>query len=162
MPSWMTALHKKLLEPNTHTNVRLFIARLITNRPKVTFFDVFLRNVICSDHVLITHLLIVCVCACVCVCVCVCVHVCGHCFTVQNIIVPSSSSCSSSTAQVFQPYAKFWLPVLTQLVVGGDSGGEGLHCFNVDVIATMLSWATTAILEVWSSLPLIVHVLLHL
>ena len=91
-------------------------------------------------------------------CVCVCVHVCDHYFTVPNIIIPSSSSFSSSTVQVFQPYAKFWLPVLTQLVVGGDSGGEGLHCFNVDVIATMLSWATTAILEVCSSSSLIVYI----
>ena len=32
-----------------------------------------------------------------------------------------------------------------QLVLGDNSG---LHYFTVDVIATMLSWATTAILEV--------------
>ena len=50
--------------------------------------------------------------------------------------------------QIFQPYAKQWLPVLTQLIISGNHGGEGLHYFVVDIIVTMLSWATTAILEV--------------
>ena len=52
--------------------------------------------------------------------------------------------------QVFQPYAKFWLPVLAQLVLSGEHGGEGLHYFIIDVVVTMLSWSTTAILEVRS------------
>lgn len=50
--------------------------------------------------------------------------------------------------QIFQPYAKQWLPVLTQLIISGNHGGEGLHYFVVDIIVTMLSWATTAVLEV--------------
>eukprot|EP00731_Ephydatia_muelleri_P028749 Em0020g393a len=49
--------------------------------------------------------------------------------------------------KVFQPYAKFWLPVLAQLVLSGEHGGEGLHYFIIDVVVTMLSWSTTAILE---------------
>ena len=83
MPAWMSALHKKLTDGKTQNNVRLFITRLITNRPRV-----------------------------------------------------------------FQPYAKFWLAPLTQLVVAGHLGGEGMHYFLVDVMVTMLSWSTTAVLEV--------------
>jgi DNA-dependent protein kinase catalytic subunit len=49
-------------------------------------------------------------------------------------------------SKIFRPYAKHWLPVLTQLIISGESG-EGLHYFIVDIIATMLSWATTAILQ---------------
>ena len=50
--------------------------------------------------------------------------------------------------QVFQPYAKFWLPELARLVIAGDHGGEGLHYFVVDVLVTMLSWSSTAVLQV--------------
>ncbi|XP_065898419.1 DNA-dependent protein kinase catalytic subunit-like isoform X2 [Dysidea avara] len=35
MPSWMTCIHKTFTGSTTKKNVRLFIARLITNRPKV-------------------------------------------------------------------------------------------------------------------------------
>ncbi len=35
MPPWMGLLHKKMSEATTERNVRLFIARLIVNRPKV-------------------------------------------------------------------------------------------------------------------------------
>ena len=35
MPSWMAALHRKLSDGSTERNVRLFVSRLITNRPKV-------------------------------------------------------------------------------------------------------------------------------
>ena len=83
MPSWMAALHKKLNNGPTHPNVRLYIARLITNRPKI-----------------------------------------------------------------FQPYAKYWLPGLTRLIIGGNNGGVGMHYFVVDLMVTILSWSTTAILEV--------------
>ena len=51
-------------------------------------------------------------------------------------------------SKVFQPYARFWLVPLTQLVISGDSGGVGLHYFVVDVMVTILSWSTTAVLEV--------------
>ena len=82
MPQWMSALHCKLIDGKTHTNIRLFIARLITNRPRV-----------------------------------------------------------------FQPYAKFWLPPLVQLVISGNTCGEGLHYFVVDVVVTLLMWSGTAVLE---------------
>lgn len=54
-------------------------------------------------------------------------------------------------AKVFQPYARFWLGPLAQLVVGGDSGGVGLHYFVVDIVVTILSWSTVAVLEVGRS-----------
>ena len=93
----MAALHKKFSDSDTHTNVRLFIARIITNRPKVSTLS-------------------------------------RSCHYVYLLL------------QVFQPYAEFWLPELVQLVLGDNNG---LHYFTVDVIATMLSWATTAVLEVY-------------
>ena len=83
MPQWMASMHKKFNSGRTHQNVRIFLARLITNRPKV-----------------------------------------------------------------FQPYAKYWLLGLTQLVIGGNTGGGGIHYFLVDVVVTMLSWSTYAILDV--------------
>lgn len=54
----------------------------------------------------------------------------------------------NNRSKVFQPYAKFWLVPLTQLIVGGDCGGVGLHCFVVDLMVTILSWSTTAVMEV--------------
>ena len=56
--------------------------------------------------------------------------------------------------QIFQPYAKHWLTVLSQFIISaedadGMGGGEmGLNYFLVDIIATMLSWSGTAIIEV--------------
>ncbi|XP_064405997.1 DNA-dependent protein kinase catalytic subunit-like isoform X2 [Halichondria panicea] len=82
MPSWMVCLHKKLHDNKTQQNVKIFIAKLIVNRPTI-----------------------------------------------------------------FQPYAKFWLSGLTELVVSGHCGGAGLHSCVVDVVVTMLSWAATAVLE---------------
>ncbi len=83
MPTWMAAMHKSFNDGHTHTNVRLFLARLIVNK-----------------------------------------------------------------AKIFQPYAKFWLGPLAQLVVSGNNGGVGLHYFVVDVMVTILSWSSTAVLEV--------------
>lgn len=54
----------------------------------------------------------------------------------------------TSLSQIFQPYAKHWLPPLTQLIISGDSNSGGLNYFVIDIIATMLSWATVATLEV--------------
>ena len=79
MPLWMSALHKKFNEGQTHRNVRIFLARLICNRSKL-----------------------------------------------------------------FQPYAKNWVTPLVQLIVGGESGGVGLHYFAVDVMVTILSWQAAA------------------
>ena len=36
MPTWMAAIYKKMKEGSTERNIRLFIAKLITNRPKVS------------------------------------------------------------------------------------------------------------------------------
>jgi DNA-dependent protein kinase catalytic subunit len=82
MPQWMSSLHKKFTDGKTHTNVRLFLARLVTNRPRV-----------------------------------------------------------------FEPYAKFWLPPLVQLIISGNTCGEGLHYFVVDLMVTLLMWSGTAILD---------------
>ena len=99
-------MHKKFNSGKTPQNVRLFLARLITNRPKV-----------------------------------------------------------------FQPYAKYWLTGLTQLVIGGNHGGGGIHYFIVDVVVTMLSWSTNAVLDVSSGiicdlleslcLPFLHHLCMH-
>lgn len=50
--------------------------------------------------------------------------------------------------KVFQPYAKFWLSGLTQFIVRGEHGGRGLHSFAVDLVVTVLSWSSVAVLEV--------------
>ena len=50
--------------------------------------------------------------------------------------------------KVFQPYARFWVTPLVQLIVSGETGGVGFHYFMVDLMVTILSWSTTAILEV--------------
>jgi DNA-dependent protein kinase catalytic subunit len=78
MPPWMACLHKKMTDSTTAVNVRLFLARVIINRPKV-----------------------------------------------------------------FQPYAKFWLIPLVELIVSGVLGTSGLNYFIIDVVVTMLSWAPT-------------------
>ncbi len=83
MPVWMAALHKKFLDGRTHGNIRIFLARLISNRSKV-----------------------------------------------------------------FQPYARFWVTPLVQLIVSGETGGAGFQYFMVDLMVTILSWSTTAIVEV--------------
>ena len=67
--------------------------------------------------------------------------------TLEGLMTPlPSPPCLSF--QIFQPYAKYWLPGLVQLIVGGAHGGEGLHYFVVDLLVTILSWSTTTILEV--------------
>lgn len=46
--------------------------------------------------------------------------------------------------QVFQPYAKWWLGPLLQLVVSGDNGGDGIHYMVVEIVVTLLSWTNVA------------------
>ena len=46
MPPWMSLLHKKMSEGTTERNVRLFIARLIVNRPKVCIHASIYRKLI--------------------------------------------------------------------------------------------------------------------
>lgn len=41
MPSWMVPLHRKMNDSKTCRNIRLFVTRLITNRPKVSEINVF-------------------------------------------------------------------------------------------------------------------------
>ncbi|MBN3311515.1 PRKDC kinase, partial [Atractosteus spatula] len=46
--------------------------------------------------------------------------------------------------EVFRPYAKHWLGPLLQLVVSGNNGGEGIHFMVVEIVVTVLSWASVA------------------
>ena len=48
--------------------------------------------------------------------------------------------------KVFQPYARFWLDPLIQLLV--NSSNEGMHYLVVEVVVTMLTWAQTSIPDV--------------
>lgn len=54
----------------------------------------------------------------------------------------------ANRSKLFQPFAKYWITPLVQLIVGGDSGGYGLHYFAVDLMVTILSWSSTAVMEV--------------
>ncbi|KAF4110944.1 hypothetical protein G5714_007975 [Onychostoma macrolepis] len=47
--------------------------------------------------------------------------------------------------EIFRPYAKHWLGPLVQLVVSSINGGEGIHFMVVDIVVTVLSWASVAI-----------------
>ncbi|XP_058420517.1 DNA-dependent protein kinase catalytic subunit isoform X2 [Diceros bicornis minor] len=49
-----------------------------------------------------------------------------------------------NTEEVFRPYAKYWLSPLLQLVVSGNSGGEGIHYMVVEIVVTILSWTGLA------------------
>ncbi|XP_077979786.1 DNA-dependent protein kinase catalytic subunit-like [Glandiceps talaboti] len=79
MPGWMSSLHKKLSSSSTHTNVKLFIIKLITN-----------------------------------------------------------------TEEVFRPYARFWFTPIMEWIIGGKTGGEGIHYMVRDAMVAMLMWGTVA------------------
>jgi len=53
--------------------------------------------------------------------------------------------------KIFEPYAKFWLRPLMELILqmkeAEQPGTEGINYFIVDLVVTMLSWNTTAIPE---------------
>ncbi|XP_058033644.1 DNA-dependent protein kinase catalytic subunit [Ahaetulla prasina] len=49
-----------------------------------------------------------------------------------------------NTEEVFQPYAKWWLGPLLQLVVSKDNGGKGIHYMVVEIVVTLLSWTNVA------------------
>ncbi|XP_022110985.1 DNA-dependent protein kinase catalytic subunit-like isoform X2 [Acanthaster planci] len=49
--------------------------------------------------------------------------------------------------EVFTPYARFWLSGLLQLLISGNTGGEGIHYMVVDVVVVLLGWVTVAIPE---------------
>uniref|UniRef100_A0A8C1YUK1 DNA-dependent protein kinase catalytic subunit n=1 Tax=Cyprinus carpio TaxID=7962 RepID=A0A8C1YUK1_CYPCA len=49
-----------------------------------------------------------------------------------------------SILPIFRPYAKHWLGPLVQLVVSSSNGGEGIHFMVVDILVTVLSWASVA------------------
>ncbi|XP_069123844.1 DNA-dependent protein kinase catalytic subunit-like [Argopecten irradians] len=80
MPGWMDYLHTKMKSAKTHVNVKLFIAKLVSN---------------CT--------------------------------------------------QIFQPYARYWLRPLSQLILSGALGSDGINYFVVDVVVTMMSWHQVAI-----------------
>ncbi|KAL3877683.1 hypothetical protein ACJMK2_035352, partial [Sinanodonta woodiana] len=50
-----------------------------------------------------------------------------------------------NTSEIFQPYAKFWLRPLCQLIFNSSLSGTGMNYFIVDLVVTMLSWHKTAI-----------------
>ncbi|ESO96748.1 hypothetical protein LOTGIDRAFT_143667, partial [Lottia gigantea] len=50
-----------------------------------------------------------------------------------------------NTSEVFQPYTKFWLRPLCQLIFSGPLSSDGINYFNVDLIVMMMSWHTTSI-----------------
>ncbi|XP_028413162.1 DNA-dependent protein kinase catalytic subunit-like [Dendronephthya gigantea] len=82
MPPWMSYLHKKLSHHSSELNVRLFIAKLITNLP-----------------------------------------------------------------EVFEPYAKFWLDSLMELILLPTFKNSELNYFVIDIVVTMLSWSSVTIPE---------------
>lgn len=45
LPSWMMYLQKKMNSRNTHLNIKLFIAKLIINEPKVCFVIIILHSI---------------------------------------------------------------------------------------------------------------------
>ena len=197
MPAWMSSIHKKLGDAGTEKNVRLFIARLVTNRPKVCMLEQNSLLVFSLLHKVVLHCTLVQGMVC-CWYGCIggiiwrvqilSIHLaslqvdtvswtnhlksgwclysltsCSFddvCFAAKvdsacaHVIVNGSFLCMFGTflcvfvVQIFQPYAKFWLPELARLVIAGDHGGEGLHYFVVDVLVTMLSWSSTAVLQV--------------
>ena len=55
---------------------------------------------------------------------------------------------SHNCFQIFQPYAKFWLRPLCQLILSTGLCENGLNYFIVDLVVTMLSWHDTAIPQV--------------
>lgn len=58
--------------------------------------------------------------------------------------------------QMFEPYAKYWITPLTELILrmkdSEQPGTEGINYFIVDLVVTMLSWNSTALPEVIASL----------
>ncbi|XP_048248370.1 DNA-dependent protein kinase catalytic subunit-like [Haliotis rufescens] len=50
-----------------------------------------------------------------------------------------------NTADLFQPYAKFWLRPLCQFLFTDTVTSGGTNYFIVDLVVTMMSWHTTAI-----------------
>lgn len=54
--------------------------------------------------------------------------------------------------QIFEPYAKFWLTPLMELILRlkecEQPGTEGINYFIVDLVVTVLSWNNTAMPEV--------------
>ncbi|XP_067044034.1 DNA-dependent protein kinase catalytic subunit-like isoform X2 [Acropora muricata] len=53
--------------------------------------------------------------------------------------------------QMFEPYAKYWITPLTELILrmkdSEQPGTEGINYFIVDLVVTMLSWNSTALPE---------------
>ncbi|XP_076445486.1 DNA-dependent protein kinase catalytic subunit-like [Babylonia areolata] len=50
-----------------------------------------------------------------------------------------------NSSEIFQPYAKFWLRPLCQLILSTDLCTDGINYFIVDLVVTMLSWHDHAI-----------------
>ena len=148
MPSWMSALHKKFCDMSTHTNVQLFIAKLIVNEPTVSRRSVYDQNLTPPPPPTLPHWD---------------VSKTGNAnrgleratrklFNMCYIWQTTGCWFQLLCWQIFQPYAKFWLSPLMELLLSfGESdraGTAGLNYFVVDLLVTMLSWSPTAIPEV--------------
>nr|XP_006812077.1 PREDICTED: DNA-dependent protein kinase catalytic subunit-like [Saccoglossus kowalevskii] len=46
--------------------------------------------------------------------------------------------------EVFRPYAKFWLAPLMEWILGGQTGGDGIHYMIGDIVVLMLTWSAIA------------------
>ncbi|RHZ54169.1 hypothetical protein Glove_429g27 [Diversispora epigaea] len=77
MPGWMNDMHKKFTKKETHINIRLFIAKIITNIP-----------------------------------------------------------------EAFEKYASFWIRPLINLIIEGNSYGEGINYFIQDLCAVIIVWGS--------------------
>ena len=60
--------------------------------------------------------------------------------------------CLCHVSKLFEPYAKFWLTPLMELILRIEEaekpGTAGINYFVVDLVVTLLSWNSTAIPEV--------------
>ncbi|XP_065059919.1 DNA-dependent protein kinase catalytic subunit-like isoform X2 [Rhopilema esculentum] len=49
--------------------------------------------------------------------------------------------------KVFEPYGKFWFPVIVKFLISGEIKGACLNYFVIDIVVVMLSWSSTCIPE---------------
>lgn len=152
MPTWMSPLHKKLTTSSTHINICLYIAKLIINQSKVTFHWFNTRmSYLCLlywqekptiDPLSSLSLLWL---SCP-------IRKYSSYFIIIFQYAFSFCFCLCHLSKLFEPYAKFWLTPLMELILrieeAEQPGTEGINYFVVDLVVTLLSWNSTAIPEV--------------